>query len=100
MRSVILLVAALTLPLTEAGDPFPVRDLILFLTLCVILATLVVQGLSLPHGWRSLMVKAGCARTQSSACAASTTTAAAASPHASTATRIGSRSALPTTSGY
>ena len=49
MRGVISLAAALALPLsTESGAPFPERDLILFLTFCVILATLVVQGLSLP----------------------------------------------------
>jgi monovalent cation/hydrogen antiporter len=49
MRGVISLAAALALPLTTAtGAPFPERDLILFLTFCVILATLVVQGLSLP----------------------------------------------------
>ena len=49
MRGVISLAAALALPLSiEGGGPFPGRDLILFLTFCVILATLVVQGLSLP----------------------------------------------------
>jgi NhaP-type Na+/H+ or K+/H+ antiporter len=49
MRGVISLAAALALPLTTAtGAPFPERDLILFLTFCVILATLVVQGLTLP----------------------------------------------------
>jgi NhaP-type Na+/H+ or K+/H+ antiporter len=49
MRGVISLAAALALPLqTAAGAQFPDRDLIIFLTFCVILATLVVQGLSLP----------------------------------------------------
>ena len=49
MRGVISLAAALSLPLTtDFGEPFPGRDLILFLTFCVILVTLVVQGLSLP----------------------------------------------------
>jgi CPA1 family monovalent cation:H+ antiporter len=43
MRGVVSLAAALALPLS-----FPGRDLILFLTFVVILATLVVQGLSLP----------------------------------------------------
>jgi monovalent cation/hydrogen antiporter len=43
MRGVISLAAALALPLTV-----PDRDLILFLTFSVILATLVLQGLSLP----------------------------------------------------
>jgi monovalent cation/hydrogen antiporter len=55
MRGVISLAAALALPLTiEGGAPFPERDLILFLTFCVILATLVVQGLSLPALIRAL----------------------------------------------
>ena len=49
MRGVVSLAAALALPLTnQNGSPFPGRDLILFLTFIVILATLVVQGLSLP----------------------------------------------------
>ena len=55
MRGVISLAAALSLPLTVEGDaPFPGRDLILFLTFAVILATLVVQGLSLPALIRGL----------------------------------------------
>ncbi len=55
MRGVISLAAALALPLTtSAGAPFPERDLILFLTFSVILATLVVQGLSLPTLIRGL----------------------------------------------
>jgi CPA1 family monovalent cation:H+ antiporter len=49
MRGVVSLAAALAIPLTVAGGAsFPDRDLILFLTFCVILVTLVVQGLSLP----------------------------------------------------
>ena len=40
--------AALAVPLsTNTGDPFPGRDLILLLTFSVILATLVLQGLTL-----------------------------------------------------
>jgi len=55
MRGVISLAAALALPLeTTSGVPFPGRDLIIFLTFCVILATLVVQGLSLPAVIRAL----------------------------------------------
>ena len=55
MRGVISLAAALALPLTiEGGDLFPGRDLIIFLTFCVILATLVMQGLSLPVLIRAL----------------------------------------------
>jgi Na+/H+ antiporter len=49
MRGALSLAAALALPLeTDAGASFPGRDLILFLTFCVILVTLVGQGLTLP----------------------------------------------------
>ncbi len=49
MRGVVSLAAAMALPLVvQDGLPFPARDLILFLTFAVILATLVLQGLSLP----------------------------------------------------
>ena len=41
----------------QDGSPFPGRDLILFLTFIVILATLVVQGLSLPALIRWLGIK-------------------------------------------
>jgi monovalent cation/hydrogen antiporter len=55
MRGVISLAAALALPdQTASGASFPGRDLIIFLTFCVILATLVVQGLSLPAVIRAL----------------------------------------------
>jgi Na+/H+ antiporter len=58
MRGVISLAAALALPLTKRdGSPFPGRDLILFLSFVIILATLVVQGLSLPVLIRWLGVK-------------------------------------------
>jgi monovalent cation/hydrogen antiporter len=58
MRGVVSLAAALAIPLTiQNGEPFPDRDLILFLTFIVILATLVVQGLSLPLVIRWLGVK-------------------------------------------
>jgi monovalent cation/hydrogen antiporter len=49
MRGAVSLAAALALPLmTHAGRPFPMRDLIVFLTFSVIVATLLLQGLSLP----------------------------------------------------
>jgi CPA1 family monovalent cation:H+ antiporter len=58
MRGVVSLAAALALPLTiEGGDPFPARNLILFLTFSVIFGTLVIQGLSLPVLIRWLGVK-------------------------------------------
>jgi monovalent cation/hydrogen antiporter len=49
MRGAVSLAAALALPLeTDAGAPFPGRDLIIFIAFSVILGTLVVQGLTLP----------------------------------------------------
>ena len=49
MRGAVSLAAALALPLaTDAGRPFPNRELIIFLTFSIILGTLVVQGVTLP----------------------------------------------------
>ena len=49
MRGIVSLAAALALPLGDADSAaFPYRDLIIFLTFCVIVATLVVQGLTMP----------------------------------------------------
>ncbi len=57
MRGVVSLAAALAIPFTLAdGSPFPGRDLILFLTCVVIVATLGVQGLTLPKVIRWLRV--------------------------------------------
>jgi CPA1 family monovalent cation:H+ antiporter len=48
MRGVVSLAAALAIPLTIKGStPFPNRNLIIFLTFCVIFSTLVLQGLTL-----------------------------------------------------
>jgi monovalent cation/hydrogen antiporter len=58
MRGGVSLAAALAIPLaTDAGAPFPERNLIIFLTFCVIFGTLVVQGLSLPKLIRWLDVR-------------------------------------------
>ena len=55
MRGAVSLAAALAIPLTvEGGASFPGRDLILFLTFCVILITLVPQSFSLPFVIRRL----------------------------------------------
>jgi Na+/H+ antiporter len=55
MRGVLALAAALSLPETLAdGTAFPQRNLIIFLTFCVILVTLVGQGLTLPPLIRAL----------------------------------------------
>ncbi|NJM26191.1 MAG: hypothetical protein HC859_12595 [Bacteroidia bacterium] len=58
MRGVVSLAAALALPLTiEGAQPFPHRNLIIFLTFCVIFATLVLQGLTLPKLIQLLGIK-------------------------------------------
>src|ERR1700761_3690017 len=55
MRGVLALAAAISLPRAlDDGSPFPQRDVIIFLTFCVILVTLVVQGLTLPTLIRKL----------------------------------------------
>ncbi len=49
MRGIVSLASALALPLVAANrQPFPQRDLIIFLTFSVILFTLIIQGLTLP----------------------------------------------------
>jgi monovalent cation/hydrogen antiporter len=58
MRGAVSLAAALALPLeTDAGTPFPERDLLIFITFCVILVTVVGQGLTLPLLIRWLRVE-------------------------------------------
>jgi NhaP-type Na+/H+ or K+/H+ antiporter len=47
MRGIVTLAAALALPHGGPGDAFPFRDFILFTAFCVVLGTLVVQGISL-----------------------------------------------------
>ncbi|WP_455358568.1 Na+/H+ antiporter [Streptomyces sp. SYSU K21746] len=49
MRGVVSLAIAFSIPLTvDGGEDFPERNLILFLTFTTVIATLVVQGLTLP----------------------------------------------------
>jgi CPA1 family monovalent cation:H+ antiporter len=48
IRGVVSLVAALSVPEMVGMEPFPDRDLILFVTFCVILVSLVGQGAALP----------------------------------------------------
>ena len=58
MRGAVSLAAALAIPLeTDSGAPFPERDLVIFLAFCVILATLVGQGLALPALVRALRIE-------------------------------------------
>lgn len=54
MRGVIALAAAVSVPEVINGKEFGARNLIVFLTFCVILVTLVFQGLTLPTVIRSL----------------------------------------------
>jgi Na+/H+ antiporter len=58
MRGAVSLAAALAIPLeTDAGAPFPDRSLIIFLAFCVVVFTVVVQGLSLPSVIRTLAIE-------------------------------------------
>ncbi len=57
MRGVLALAAAISLPESlNNGQPFPQRNLMLFLTFSIILTTLVIQGLSLPAIIRKLAI--------------------------------------------
>ncbi|MDQ0712754.1 Na+/H+ antiporter [Streptomyces luteogriseus] len=59
MRGVASVALVLAIPLeTDAGAPFPSRDEIIFIAFGVIMATLVLQGLTLPWLVRMLGVKA------------------------------------------
>lgn len=58
MRGVVSLASALAVPLLlDNGQPFPQRNLILFITFVVILVTLVFQGLTLPLFLKLLKVE-------------------------------------------
>jgi len=55
MRGVVALAAAISLPeLLDSGEQFPERNVMIFLTFCVIFVTLVLQGLTLPSLIRRL----------------------------------------------
>src|SRR3954452_5624451 len=61
-RGVISLAAIFTLPrLTDAGEPFPGRDLLLFCTFLVVLVTLVGQGVTFGPLVRALGLRANAA---------------------------------------
>ena len=58
MRGAVSLAAALAIPLdTDAGAAFPARELIIFLAFCVVVFTLVAQGLTLPFMIRVLGIE-------------------------------------------
>jgi monovalent cation/hydrogen antiporter len=68
MRGAVSLAAALSIPLAYAsGAAFPGRDLIIFLTFCVIVSTLILQGLSLPRLIRYFRIDAEGRRERSEA---------------------------------
>ncbi|MBD0707429.1 MULTISPECIES: Na+/H+ antiporter [unclassified Streptomyces] len=48
MRGVVSLAIAFSIPVVAAGEAFPARNLVLFLTFTTVIGTLVVQGLTLP----------------------------------------------------
>ncbi|MET7620855.1 Na+/H+ antiporter [Streptomyces sp. NPDC005408] len=55
MRGVVSLAIAFSIPLATADDePFPARNLVLFLTFTTVIGTLVIQGLTLPPLIRAL----------------------------------------------
>ncbi len=65
LRGGVSLAAALAIPLfIMDGVPFPDRNLVIFLTFCVILATLVLQGLTLDPLIRLLKLEADSSRDQ------------------------------------
>ena len=78
MRGIVSLAAALALPATlPNGDPFPARDLIIFLTFFVIATTLVGQGLTLAPLIRRLKVGSNWSVADEQMCVHSAMTAAA-----------------------
>ncbi|MBB5117048.1 sodium:proton exchanger [Streptomyces eurocidicus] len=59
MRGVVSLAIAFSIPVTtHSGEPFPARNLVLFLTFSTVIGTLVVQGLTLPPLIRRLRLPA------------------------------------------
>jgi NhaP-type Na+/H+ or K+/H+ antiporter len=58
MRGVVSMAAALALPLMmNETEVFPLRNLIIYLVFCVILSTLVIQGLTLPWLIKKLKIE-------------------------------------------
>ncbi|HEY2350304.1 MAG TPA: Na+/H+ antiporter [Puia sp.] len=58
MRGVVSLAAALSIPLMMPdGTPFPHRNLIIYITFCVILTTLLLLGFSLPWAIKKLKIE-------------------------------------------
>ncbi|MFI6769581.1 Na+/H+ antiporter [Streptomyces sp. NPDC050355] len=65
MRGVVSLAIAFSIPAAvQGGGPFPARNLVLFLTFTTVIATLVVQGLTLPPLIRALRLPGRDARAE------------------------------------
>ncbi|MET9802302.1 Na+/H+ antiporter [Streptomyces sp. NPDC006368] len=64
MRGVVSLAIAFSIPVTSGGEPFPARNLVLFLTFTTVISTLVVQGLTLPPLIRALKLPGRDARAE------------------------------------
>ncbi|MEG3631033.1 Na+/H+ antiporter [Streptomyces poriticola] len=65
MRGVVSLAIAFSVPMTvHGGEPFPERNLILFLTFTTVIGTLVVQGITLPSLIRLLKLPGRDARAE------------------------------------
>ncbi|MER5883607.1 Na+/H+ antiporter [Streptomyces sp. NPDC001941] len=64
MRGVVSLAVAFSIPVATDGEPFPARNLVLFLTFTTVIGTLVVQGLTLPPLIRLLKVPGRDARAE------------------------------------
>jgi CPA1 family monovalent cation:H+ antiporter len=59
MRGAVSLAAALAIPLTAGGHPFPGRDTVIFISYMTIIGTLVIGGLTLPRVVKRLGVAEG-----------------------------------------
>ncbi|MFF8830162.1 Na+/H+ antiporter [Streptomyces sp. NPDC015131] len=64
MRGVVSLAIAFSIPVATAGEAFPARNLVLFLTFTTVIGTLVVQGLTLPPLIRALKLPGRDARAE------------------------------------
>lgn len=57
MRGAVSLAAGLSVPMLAGDQPFPGRDTIVICTVCVVIGTLIVQGLTLPAMIRLLGIR-------------------------------------------
>ncbi|MFV0127869.1 Na+/H+ antiporter [Streptomyces sp. HMX112] len=95
MRGVVSLAIAFTIPVTTGGEPFPARNLVLFLTFTTVIGTLVVQGLTLPALIRALRLPGRDARAETLAEAQAQNEASRAAEERLAALLVDERNALP-----